>query len=144
VLIEFINCLIKVTNNSYDTRWKPEINVVKDLVTVSNIIRRYIDIFYEFFFKFCTFFIFYFMFMYSYSYLCSLLQTCFHPANWHSSAAMTEDFPSFFLSCSKCQIVTRKDGARRSLFPNELCCSVYCLCANVHCATATSCQPNCS
>ena len=26
----------------------------------------------------------------------------------------------------------------------ELCCSVYCLCVNVYCTTATGCQPNCS
>jgi hypothetical protein len=24
---------------------------------------------------------------------------CFHHANWHSSASLTEDFPCFFLSC---------------------------------------------
>jgi hypothetical protein len=24
---------------------------------------------------------------------------CFHRANWHSSATLTEDFPCFFLSC---------------------------------------------
>jgi len=26
----------------------------------------------------------------------------------------------------------------------SLCCSVYCLCVNVYCNTATGCQPNCS
>jgi hypothetical protein len=26
----------------------------------------------------------------------------------------------------------------------SLCCSVYCLCVNVNCTTATGCQPNCS
>ena len=26
----------------------------------------------------------------------------------------------------------------------SLCCSVYCLCVNVYCTTATGCQPNCS
>ena len=31
-----------------------------------------------------------------------------------------------------------------STLPNELCCSVYCLCVNVYCTTATGCQPNCS
>jgi hypothetical protein len=25
-----------------------------------------------------------------------------------------------------------------------LCCSVYCLCVNMYCTTATGCQPNCS
>jgi len=25
----------------------------------------------------------------------------------------------------------------------SLCCSVYCLCVNVYCTTATRCQPNC-
>jgi hypothetical protein len=54
----------------------------------------------------------------------------------------------------KCQGITRKDGARRALFPVSslcysmyclcrLCCSVYCLCVNVYCTTATGCQPNC-
>ena len=26
----------------------------------------------------------------------------------------------------------------------SLCCSMYCLCVNVYCTTATGCQPNCS
>jgi len=26
----------------------------------------------------------------------------------------------------------------------SMCCSMYCLCVNVYCTTATSCQPNCS
>ena len=26
----------------------------------------------------------------------------------------------------------------------SLCCSIYCLCVNVYCTTATGCQPNCS
>ena len=25
---------------------------------------------------------------------------------------------------------------------SKLCCSVYCLCVNVYCTTATGCQPN--
>ena len=39
----------------------------------------------------------------------------FHRANWHSSVALTEVFPCFFLICTanaKC-----KDGARPGLFP---------------------------
>jgi len=32
----------------------------------------------------------------------------------------------------------------RSGFYVSLCCSVYCLCVNVRCITATGCQPNCS
>ena len=32
----------------------------------------------------------------------------------------------------------------RSLYSVSLCCSVYCLCVNVYCTTATGCQPNCS
>ena len=32
----------------------------------------------------------------------------------------------------------------RSVFSVLLCCSVYCLCVNVYCTTATGCQPNCS
>jgi hypothetical protein len=51
----------------------------------------------------------------------------------------------------KCQSITRQDGARPALFQNFcvvlcifLCCSVYCLCVNVYCTTATGWQPNCS
>jgi hypothetical protein len=29
------------------------------------------------------------------------------------------------------------------LVSTQLCCSMYCLCVNVYCATATACQPNC-
>jgi len=32
----------------------------------------------------------------------------------------------------------------RSRYSVSLCCSVYCLCVNVYCTTATGCQPNCS
>jgi hypothetical protein len=32
----------------------------------------------------------------------------------------------------------------RSGYSVSLCCSVYCLCVNVYCTTATECQPNCS
>jgi hypothetical protein len=38
----------------------------------------------------------------------------------------------------------RRVGARPALFQIFLCCSVYCLCVNVYCTTATGCQPNCS
>jgi len=31
-----------------------------------------------------------------------------------------------------------------STYSVSLCCSVYCLCVNVYCTTATGCQPNCS
>jgi len=31
-----------------------------------------------------------------------------------------------------------------SVYFVSLCCSVYCLCVNVYCTTATGCQPNCS
>ena len=49
------------------------------------------------------------------------------------------------------QGITRKDGARPALFQNfcvvlyiVLCRSVYCLCVNVYCTTATGWLPNCS
>jgi hypothetical protein len=32
----------------------------------------------------------------------------------------------------------------RSRYSVSLCCSVYCLCINVYCSTATGFQPNCS
>jgi hypothetical protein len=32
----------------------------------------------------------------------------------------------------------------RSGYSVSLCCSVYCLCINVYCTTATGCQPYCS
>ena len=32
----------------------------------------------------------------------------------------------------------------RSQYFVSLCCSVYCLCVNVHCSAATGCQHNCS
>ena len=38
----------------------------------------------------------------------------------------------FFLLCMFC-----------SVYFVSFCCSVYCLCANVYCTTATGCQPNC-
>ena len=63
--------------------------------SVSNIIRRYIDRLY-YLFNFFKLFIFIIMFMYSYVLFCIF---CFHHANWHSSATLTEVFPCSFLSC---------------------------------------------
>jgi len=31
-----------------------------------------------------------------------------------------------------------------SVYSVSLCCSLYCLCVNVYCTTATGCQPNCN
>jgi hypothetical protein len=31
-----------------------------------------------------------------------------------------------------------------SVYSVSVCCSVYCLCVNVYCTTATGCQPKCS
>ena len=33
-------------------------------------------------------------------------------------------------------------GMFHSRYSVSLCCSVYCLCVNVYCTTATGCQPN--
>jgi hypothetical protein len=32
----------------------------------------------------------------------------------------------------------------RSGYSVLLCCSMYCLCVNAHCTTATGCEPNCN
>jgi hypothetical protein len=78
---------------------------------------------------------------------CTLIVTyalfCFRRANWQSSATLTEVFPFFCLSCKADARV--QFGARPALFPvSYLCRSVYSLCVNVNCTTATGCQPNCS
>ena len=76
-----------------------------------------------------------------------------HRASWHSSATLTEVFPCFFLSCkanSRVKPAKTEYGSNSSnifvlfyiLF--VLCRSVYCLCVNVNCTTATGWQPNCS
>jgi len=70
---------------------------------------------------------------------------CFHRVNWHSSPTLTEVFLCFFLSCKKnAMSITRKDGAWPALFPIYFCVSMYCLCVNVYCTTATGCEPICS
>jgi hypothetical protein len=60
---------------------------------------------------------------------------CFHRANWHSPATLTEVFPCFFLSCkANARVyIPRKDGTRSALFLiSELNYSMYCLCVNVY------------
>jgi len=58
------------------------------------------------------------MYFYCYVYAFLLLcMFCFHHANWHSAAILTEVFLCFFLSC---QGITHKDGARPALFPVRL------------------------
>jgi len=82
--------------------------------------------------------------------LCTLIDKyalfCILFANWYSPAALTEVYPCFFLSCkANARGIPHKDGARSPLFLiSELCCSMYCLCVNVYCTTATRCQPKCS
>ena len=75
-----------------------------------------------------------------------------HRASWHSSATLAKVLPCFFLSCkSNARVKPAKMGhdPRSSkifvfyvLF--VLCRSVYCLCVNVYCTTATRWLPNCS
>jgi len=71
---------------------------------------------------------------------------CFQCANWHPPTTLTEVFPRFFPQLQgKCQGTPCKDGAWSALFLiSGLCCSMYCLCVNVYCTTATRWQPNCS
>jgi len=61
-------------------------------------------------------------------------------------------FRDFSSVVFKCRGITRQDGARFAPFQNfcvvlcmfVLCRSVYCLCVNVCCTTATGWQPKCS
>ena len=91
----------------------------------------------------------------------------------HSSTTLTEVFPCFFLSCkANARVTLAKTGhgphssklvvicVVLSLFVLFCCycfvlllfvlfclylyCSMYCLCVNVYCTTATGCLPNCS
>ena len=89
----------------------------------------------------------YFIVMSRYSY-CMFMYL--HLANWHSSATLTEAFPCFFLSCKANATVK---PAKLGHGPHSpiivlfcvlfvLCRSVYCLCVNVHCTTATGWVPN--
>jgi hypothetical protein len=77
------------------------------------------------------------MCMYSY---CMFMYLC--RANWHSSAALTEVFSVFFLSC---KANARENPAKMGHGPHSfkifmlfcllyvLCRSVYFLCVNVYC-----------
>jgi hypothetical protein len=69
---------------------------------------------------------------------------CFHHANWHSPATLTEVFPCFLLSCkAHVRVYLTKTGhsPHSSWLVNcfvlyvvlcRLCCSMYCLCVNVY------------
>ena len=57
----------------------------------------YIFILFMLLFNFVSY-VFLFLFIYSYCYVLFPI-FCFHRANWHSAATMTEVFPCFFLSC---------------------------------------------
>jgi hypothetical protein len=61
---------------------------------VCNIVRRYRDRF-VCICLICKLCIFIVNFMYPYFYVCFVLYICFHLANWHSSATLTEVFPCF-------------------------------------------------
>ena len=69
---------------------------------------------------------------------------CFHHANWHSPATLTEVFPCFFLTCkanARVYLAKKGHGPHSSYSVNcvvlcivlcRLCCSMYCLCVNVY------------
>ena len=69
----------------------------------------------------------------------------------HSSVTLTEVFPCFFLSCkanARVKLAKTGHGPHSSKLV-VICvvlllisCSMYCLCVNVYCTTATGCQPN--
>ena len=73
-----------------------------------------------------------------------------HRATWHSSATLTEVFLCFFLSCkanARVKPAKMGHGPHPSIFVLfyllfVVCRSVYCLCVNVHCTTATGWLPN--
>ena len=73
---------------------------------------------------------------------------CFHCANWHSSAILTEVFPCFFLSCkANARVYLAKMGhgphSSQLVVNYVVLCIVivlFCvlfLCVNVYCTTAT-------
>jgi hypothetical protein len=114
------------------------------------------------FVKFCKLYILIVMFMYS-NYLYALFCIfCFHRANWHSPTTLTEDFPCFFLSCkanARVYLVKTGHAPHSSKLVNCVvlcivsvdcvvlciicwCCSMYFLCVNVYCTTATGWQHN--
>jgi hypothetical protein len=80
---------------------------------------------------------------------------CIFFANWHSSTTLTEVFSCSFLICNaNARVYLAKTGHGPHSFQLvnlfsisflcRLCCSVYCLCVNVYCTTATVCLPNCN
>jgi len=90
--------------------------------------------------------------MYSYCYVYVFLLYVYR-ASWHSSTTLTEVFPCFFPSCkanARVKPAKTEHGQQSSkifvLFYvlSVLCRSVYYLCVNVYCTTATGWLPNCS
>jgi len=78
------------------------------------------------------------MFMYSYCCVCSVLFCifCFHCANWHSSATLTEGFPCFFLSCkANAGYNSQRRGSARTLPKlTVLFCALFvCKCVLYYC-----------
>jgi len=69
-------------------------------------------------------------------------EVCFHRANWHSPASLTEVFSVLFAQFyGKCQGIPHKDWARSALFLiSELCCSVYCFMLIILCHVLFVCK----
>ena len=91
---------------------------------VSNSIRIYIGCFLSFL-LICKLYIFIFIFKYPYCSVCSVLSICFHLANWHSSATLSEVFLCFFLSCkANARVQLAKTG--QGLHNSQINCVVLC------------------
>ena len=79
-------------------------------------------------------YVFLLLFIYSYCYICSVLGILFHCA-----------VLCIILYCDQQMHIYLTNYHTPTCFDTIVSsCSVYCLCVNVFCTTATRCQPNCS
>ena len=80
---------------------------------------------------------------------------CFHRANWHSPATLTEVFPCFFLSCKANARVCLSETGHGPHSSKNFCVSACIVCFVsfcvlfvckyvLYCTAATGWQPNCS
>jgi len=88
--------IISLQTTRKENNWKTEETLARAVITLQTERIKRVQFFYVY--DECDVFLLLCLCIFIVTYVLFCI-FCFHRANWHSSATLTEDFPCFFLSC---------------------------------------------